>query len=169
MSTSAVCWYVVQTHPRSESKAALHLKRQGFEVYLPQYLKRRSHARKVDIVPSPLFPQYVFVAIDLLNQRWRSVNSTVGVTRLICHGQFPVQVPHDVVPSLQRRQDARGFVQQHRETFRPGEKVHVRDGAFSGFLGVFESMNDSERVAVLLDLLGRKVRVVMSVDVIEAA
>ena len=169
MSTSAVSWHVVQTLPRSENKAALHLQRQGFVVYLPRYLKRRSHARKVDFVPSPLFPQYVFVAIDLLNQRWRSVNSTVGVARLICRGQFPVEVPHDVVLRLQRRQDALGFVHQHRDAFRPGDKVRVRDGAFSDFLGYFEGMNDGERVAVLLDLLGRKVRVVMSVDVIEAA
>ena len=65
MSISAVSWHVVQTRPRSENKAALHLQRQGFEVYLPRYLKRRSHARKVDFVPAPLFPQYVFVAVDL--------------------------------------------------------------------------------------------------------
>jgi transcriptional antiterminator RfaH len=167
--TPGIPWYVAQTHPRSENKAARHLERQGFEVYLPQYLKRRCHARKVDVVPAPLFPQYVFVAIELSTQRWRAVSSTVGVTRLICHGQFPVQVPCDVIADLRRRQNAEGFVEQRRVSFRPGEKVHVRDGAFSGFLGVFESMNDSERVAVLLDLLGRKVRAVMSADVIEAA
>jgi transcriptional antiterminator RfaH len=169
MSIPAVSWHVVQTRPRSENKAALHLQRQGFEVYLPRYLKRRSHARKVDFVPAPLFPQYLFVAVDLLAQRWRAVNSTIGVTRLICHGQLPVEVQRSVVESLQRRHDAQGFVQQHRNVMKPGQKIRVRDGAFSDFLGSFESMNDGERVAVLLDLLGRKVRVVMSVDIIEAA
>lgn len=169
MSIPAVSWHVVQTRPRSENKAALHLQRQGFEVYLPRYLKRRSHARKVDFVPAPLFPQYVFVAVDLLTQRWRAVNSTIGVTRLIGHGQLPVEVPRGVVDSLRRRHDVQGFVRQHREVMRPGQKIRVRDGAFSDFLGSFESLNDGERVAVLLDLLGRKVRVVMSADVIEAA
>ena len=169
MSISAVSWHVVQTRPRSENKAALHLQRQGFEVYLPRYLKRRSHARKVDFVPAPLFPQYVFVAVDLLTQRWRAVNSTIGVTRLICQGQLPVEVPRRVVDSLRHRHDAQGFVQQHRHVLTPGQKIRVRDGAFSDFLGTFESMNDSERVAVLLDLLGRKVRVMLSADVIEAA
>jgi transcriptional antiterminator RfaH len=169
MSISAVSWHVVQTRPRSENKAALHLQRQGFEVYLPRYLKRRSHARKVDFVPAPLFPQYVFVAVDLLTQRWRAVNSTVGVTRLICHGQLPVEVACAVIDSLRLRHDAQGFVQQHRRLLTPGQKIRVRNGAFSDFLGSFESMNDGERVAVLLDLLGRKVRVVMSADVVEAA
>ena len=33
--------------------------------YLPRYLKRRRHARRVDIVAAPLFPRYLFVAIDM--------------------------------------------------------------------------------------------------------
>jgi transcriptional antiterminator RfaH len=53
--------------------------------------------------------------------------------------------------------------------FKPGEKVLVVGGAFADHFGMFEAMGDSERVAVLLDLLGRKVRVVMNLDVIEAA
>ncbi|MGH9550353.1 MAG: transcription termination/antitermination NusG family protein, partial [Terriglobales bacterium] len=57
---TAVCeatkWYVVQTHPYAETKAAAHLGRQGFETYLPRYVKRRRHARRVNTVAAPLFP-----------------------------------------------------------------------------------------------------------------
>lgn len=66
-------WYVVQTHINGEAKAANNLTRQGFGVYFPRYLKRRSHARRVDVVARPLFPRYLFVAIDLATQRWRSI------------------------------------------------------------------------------------------------
>ena len=41
-------WYVAQTHRRDEEKAAWHLRRQEFSVYLPRYLTRRRHARRVD-------------------------------------------------------------------------------------------------------------------------
>ena len=34
------------------------------------------------------------------------------------------------------------------------------DGVFSSWIGLFEGMTDEERVTVLLELLGRKVRVV---------
>jgi transcriptional antiterminator RfaH len=34
-------WYVVQTQVNAEPKAARNLVRQGFEIYLPRYLKRR--------------------------------------------------------------------------------------------------------------------------------
>ena len=65
-------WYVVQSQPNAELKAVAHLSRQGFDTYLPRYLKRRRHARRVEVVARPLFPRY-FVSIDVTVQRWRSV------------------------------------------------------------------------------------------------
>lgn len=66
-------WYVVQTQANAENKAVAHLRRQGYATYLPRYLKRRRHARRVDTVPAALFPRYVFVEIDMAVQRWRSI------------------------------------------------------------------------------------------------
>ena len=74
-------------------KACWHLARQGFETYLPRYLKRRRHARRVEMLPAPLFPRYLFVAIDMATQRWRSISSTIGVTQLVCAGDVPAPVP----------------------------------------------------------------------------
>ena len=53
--------------------------------------------------------------------------------------------------------------------FRAGDKVRVLDGAFSSCLGLFDGMAARERVAILLDLLGRKVRVVLDADLVAAA
>lgn len=168
MTSSAQRWFVVQTRPNSESKATAHLARQGFEVYLPRYLKRRSHARKVDMVSAPLFPRYLFVAFDPYVHGWRSIRSTLGVTQLVCHGDRPVAVADDIVSDLRSREDDKGMVWLDRKTFTPGEKIRVVSGAFCDHLGIFEGMSDRERVMVLLDLLGRKVRVLMGVDVVEA-
>src|SRR6185437_10881794 len=163
-------WYVVQSHPNAESKAVAHLNRQGFETYLPRYLKRRRHARRVEIVPAPLFPRYLFVRIDMETQRWRSIFSTVGVSRLVCNGDSPTPVNGRVVDALLARHDAGGFVHlDHRPTFRPGDKVRVLDGVFADCLGLYEGFKDSDRVAILLDLLGRKVRVMVDVDSVAAA
>ena len=38
---SSTRWYVVQTQVNSEAKAALNLRRQGFDIYLPRFLKLR--------------------------------------------------------------------------------------------------------------------------------
>jgi transcriptional antiterminator RfaH len=163
-------WYVVQTHPRAETKAANHLARQGFTVYLPRYSKRRRHARKVETVAAPLFPRYLFVAVDMVTQRWRAIRSTVGVAHLVCRGDEPASVCSDVVGDLRRRENEKGLVRlRAAPAFAAGDRIRIADGAFSDCLGLVEGMNDDERVAVLLDLLGRKVRVVISAEAIEAA
>ena len=163
-------WFVAHTQPNAEAKAVANLNRQGFEIYFPRYLKRRRHARKVESVAAPLFPRYLFVSVDLAAQRWRSIYSTVGIARLVCNGDHPAAVPDGVVAALKNREDASGFIKLDcRPGFRPGEKVRVLDGAFSSCLGLFEGMAERERIAILLDLLGRKVRVVLDADLVTAA
>jgi transcriptional antiterminator RfaH len=163
-------WYVVQTRPQAEGKATAHLARQGFEIYLPRYLKRRRHARRVDMVAAPLFPRYMFVAIDVAVQRWRSIQSTIGVARLVCNGDHPAEVPDSIISNLRRGEDDRGFVRLERTpAFKLGDKIRVLDGVFSSCLGLFEGMTDGERIAILLDMLGRKVRIVLDADAVEAA
>ncbi len=140
---NASSWYVVQTHAHAEAKAASHLERQGYSTYLPRYLKRRRHARRVEIVPAPLFPRYLFVAIDVLTQRWRSIQSTIGVSQLVCRGDEPAMLPDAVIDELQGRHNAAGFVELDlRPRFAPGEKVRVVEGAFAACLGLFEGMAD---------------------------
>lgn len=163
-------WFVAQTHPRAEAKAAEQLNRQGFCVYLPHFLKRRRHARRVDTVVAPLFPRYLFVGVDMATQRWLSIRSTIGVSRLICNGNVPAAVPNGIVDALKQREDEAGFIQlNQRPHFRLGDEIRVLEGAFTGTLGMFEGMTDNERVTILLDLLGRKVRVSLNVEAVVAA
>jgi len=155
-------WYVVQTQPHAENRALQHLERQGYRTYLPRYLKRRRHARRVETVAAPLFPRYLFVAVDLASQRWRSIQSTVGVARLVCNGEGPAMVAGDVVAGLKRRENADGFVRlDQRPNLLRGAPVRVLDGVFAACIGLFDGLTDGQRVAILLELLGRKVRVVL--------
>ena len=163
-------WYVVQTQANAENKAVAHLARQGFATYLPRYLKRRRHARRIDVIAAPLFPRYLFVEIDIAVQRWRVIQSTVGVSRLVAHGDAPVAVHDDVIGALRRREDASGHVRLDiRPKFKVGDPVRVLEGAFCDCLGIYEGMSDHERVGILLDLLGRKVRVRIDAEAIAAA
>jgi transcriptional antiterminator RfaH len=163
-------WYVAQTHPHAEAKATFHLQRQGFAVYGPRHLKQRRHARRVEKVTAPLFPGYLFVAIDLATQRWLAIDSTTGVTRLVRDGERPAPVPLRVIDGLKAREDSDGFVQLERQPrFSPGDKVRIAGGALIDCFGLYEGMNARERVSVLLELLGRKVRVTLASEIIEAA
>jgi transcriptional antiterminator RfaH len=163
-------WYVVQTQGNAENKAVVHLGRQGFATYLPRYLKRRRHARRIDTVAAPLFPRYLFVEIDMSVQRWRSIYSTVGVSRLVSNGDCPTPVPDEVISSLKGSENTSGFIQlDHRPKFKVGDKVRILEGAFYDCLGIYDGMSDRQRVEILFDLLGRKVRVRLDADAIAAA
>jgi transcriptional antiterminator RfaH len=162
-------WYVVHTRPNAESKAALNLDHQGFTCYLPRYLKRRRHARRVETVAAPLFPRYLFVALDLATQQWWSIRSTFGVANLVCNGEQPAPVGSGIVEDLKAREDEHGLVALPRKPqFVSGDTVRVIEGIFSACHGLFEGMADRDRVAVLLDLMGRKVRVVMGEEMLAA-
>ena len=162
-------WYVVQTHSQAEAKASGHLQRQGFEIYLPKYLKKRRHARRTETVIAPLFPRYLFVAVDMTSQRWLSIRSTIGVTRLVCAGDRPAAVPGAVFEALKRREDSNGLIQlSHKPRFLPGDKVCVLDGAFQDCLGLYEGMTTNEHVTILMELLGRKVRVNLDSEILVA-
>jgi transcriptional antiterminator RfaH len=163
-------WHVVQTHVHAEAKAQLHLGRQGFETYLPRYLKRRRHARRTETVAAPLYPSYLFVTFNPAIHRWRSIQSTIGVARLVCNGDMPATMDDAIVNGLKGRENAQGFIElARRPQFAAGDQVRVREGVFSDCLGLFESMGDRERVAILLDLLGRKVRVLLDEELVVAA
>jgi transcriptional antiterminator RfaH len=163
-------WYVVQSQVNGEAKAAQNLLRQGYEVYLPRYLKRRRHARKVDFTAKPLFPRYMFVAIDMATQRWRSIQSTFGVSRLVTNGDDPAMVPEGVIGALKAREDDKGFVLlDSRLAFAPGDRVRVLAGAFMDSAGLFNGLADHDRVSILLEMLGRKVRVLLDADMVAAA
>lgn len=164
---STIRWYVVHTHARAEEKALVNLMRQGFTAFLPHYSKRRRHARRTDYVRAPLFPRYVFVAMDVARARWRALASTIGVAHLVCLGDRPAPVPDGVVEDIRARMDERGLVAVEDEIpFSKGEVVRVTAGPLADQSGLFECASDEDRVILLLDLLGRQVPVKVPLEAV---
>ncbi len=160
-------WYVAHTHAGAEAKAGRHLEEQGFATYLPRYRKRRRHARRTDWVESPLFLRYIFVAIDPDKTRWRAIQSTVGVVHLVCHGSCPTPVPAGVIEDIRAREDETGLVPVPAEDrLHKGEHVQIRHGALHGQIGLYDCASDRTRVFVLLELLGREVKVNLHRDAV---
>ena len=153
-------WYAVYTQSRMEKWARSNLWERDFEVYLPQYNRERRHARKTDWVATRLFPRYLFVAIDPDNPGRRSINSAPGVISLVSFGERPATIANDVIQAIQVREDDNGHVQLvDRNTLSPGDQVRLHSGAMADHIGMFERQGDADRVVILLNLLGREVRV----------
>lgn len=162
-------WFVVQTHARAEDKALFNLKRQGFSAYLPKYSKKRSHARRVEWVSRPLFPCYLFVEMAAEDTAWRAIRSTIGVHHFVCAGDTPTPVPEGIIEAIIAREDDKGnVVLSDRERFKKGQTVEITDGPMAETSAIFECVDDRDRVTVLMDLLGRKVRVHVPLEAVQA-
>lgn len=153
-------WYAVYTQPHAESRAVSHLNHQEFRTFCPRARKTVRHARKVTRALVPLFPNYIFVRLDISRDPWRSVNGTRGVIRVVGQGDFPVPVPAGIVEALLDRADQEGTI-NWVPLLKEGQAVRISDGPFMDFVGTLETLDGSGRVRVLLDLLGQLVGVTL--------
>ena len=152
-------WYVATTLPRKESVAEANLANQSYRSFVPIHLETRRHARKFTTVLAPVFPRYIFVVLDVGRQRWRSVNGTLGVQRLITDGERPLAVAPGVVETLIQSSDQRGALIYRADNLAIGDRVRLVAGPFAGSLGVLQRLDGAGRVQVLLEFLGGAVRV----------
>jgi transcription elongation factor/antiterminator RfaH len=153
-------WYVARTLPQRELQAAQQLANQGFRAFVPRYWKNRRHARKVETISAPLFPRYIFTVLDITRDRWRSVNGTLGVDRLLMCAGEPQPVPHGVVESLIEATDAEGNI-HYEFRLKEGQAVKVTAGPFVDLVGELERLDNNGRVRVLLEIMGAKARVAL--------
>lgn len=161
-------WFAVHTQPRMEATAVAHLERQGFEVFLPRIKVTRRHARRMETVIVPFFPRYGFLRLDLLRQRWRSVNGTTGVSSLVMSRDRPLPVPHGVVEAFVGALTADGVV-DFEHHFEPGDPVRLIAGPFAGQIGILTRLDDKGRVEMLLSLIAGTVRLKVARDMLEPA
>jgi transcription antitermination factor NusG len=153
-------WYVAQTLHHRENLAKLHLAAQSFKVFLPRFRKTVRHSRKLRDTISPVFPGYIFVALDVELDRWRSINGTFGVARLLSAEGRPIPVPIGVIEAFMLRLDEVGIL--HFDLgLRAGQPVSVVAGPFAQSLGVLQRLDGRGRVRVLLEIMGGAVSVIM--------
>lgn len=151
-------WYAVQTLARREAYALGNLSDQGYRCFLPRFEKSVRHARRVTLARRALFPGYLFVSLDLARARWRSVNGTRGVLRLVMAHETPLPVPDGVVENLVKLVDPRGLIRLDHG-LKPGDRVEITRGPFAQSLGEILSLDDQGRARVLIEMMNAKVAV----------
>jgi transcriptional antiterminator RfaH len=165
-----VKWIVAHCHANAEIKVESHLKRQGFEIYLPKVKTTRRHARRVETVVRPLFPRYLFIEFNENSTHWRPICSTVGVSQLLIAGERPLVVPAWVIEQLRQREDKNGlFSGAGEKPFDKGDPIKITSGPLAEHAGIFDHLSDSQRVAVLLEIMGREVKALVPLEDVRRA
>jgi transcriptional antiterminator RfaH len=150
-------WYVVMTKAGSEHLALTNLQRQNFTAFLPRRWVTKRRTRGFHSALEPLFPGYLFVSLDLDIHRWRSINGTYGVSRIVSFGDRPAPIGRDVVETFRLSTGENGAL-IFTEPMRPGDRVRLISGPFADHLGVLETLDRQGRVRLLINLLSGQVR-----------
>jgi transcriptional antiterminator RfaH len=108
----------------------------------------------------PLFPGYLFCRLDVVISG-KAARYCPGVKDFLTFGSRIAEVGSEIIQALKERCPD-GIAKIEPITVRPGDTVRINEGPFSGLEAIFErSLRARERVAVLLDILGRQTRLVL--------
>jgi len=169
LDNSIRSWYLVTTKPQSEFKAQENLLRQGYETYLPLVQTSRRRNGKNIKRTEVFFPRYIFISLDTETDNWSPIRSTFGVAGMVRFGGMPAQVPEFIIANLKNNEDDFGLQTTEKKELKPGDKIGIIGGPFDGCKAVFQKMKSTERVSVLLDVVGKNTQVTLSVHDMEIA
>ena len=158
-SSGVPAWYCIRAQPKHEHIVAGHLKNEPrIEVYLPRIRFKRSTRRGAVWFTEALFPNYLFARFDLA-ESLRRLRHLSGVRGVVHFGDQWPTIPDGVIAKLRATVGA-DHVHVIHEELQPGETVEISGGVFHGLTAVVTRiMPGRERVAVLLEFLGRQTTV----------
>lgn len=148
-------WYTLHTKPKAEYQLASVLQRRGIQVYLPEL------PAAPDTPTKPFFPCYLFSKIDFEQISITQLLWTPGLRRIISFDDQPVPVPAEIIDLIREKLSEVEAAQAAVTCpFQKGDPVKITEGPFRDMVAIFDgSTPSSERVRVLLDILGRASRV----------
>ena len=159
-------WYCLRSRPKNEHIAAAHLQKMAeVEVFLPRVRFQRSTQLGLAWVTEALFPNYLFARFNWQNSL-RHVQAVRGVSGVVHFGdRWPV-IPAAIIHDLQQ---AVGSTGMHTISagLQPGDSVQIASGAMRGLSAVISRvMPARERIAVLMEFLGRTTEVELPVNAV---
>jgi len=161
-------WYAIQTKVNREREVERRLKALGLEVFLPWMRTRRRIGSRFHWVLAPLFPAYIFTRLDMV-QSGKAARYSPGVKDFLTFGSRVAEVGEEIIHALRERCPD-GVAEVDLVVAKPGDVVRINEGPFSGFEAIFQQkLKGSDRVAVLLEILGRETRIVLPSEIIAKA
>ena len=159
-------WYVIQTKPKKEEDAESYLSTRGVEMFNPlmETFAVRNGGMNKEL--KPLFPGYIFGKFDL-EQNYPLVRWARGVKKILGLSGYPTPIAEEVIEIIKEKTDTLGVVRV-KHHFEPNDLVRIKAGPLKDLLGIFERwLSHSERVKILLNLIGYQPAVEMHYSMIE--
>ena len=99
-------WYLAYCKPKEEARARAHLAAQGVESYYPMVEVEKLRRGKRVPQREPMFPNYLFIYVDLEVVTPVTLKSTRGISRIIHFGKEWSPVSSQLIYRLMSRDDS---------------------------------------------------------------
>ncbi|MFL9824362.1 transcription termination/antitermination protein NusG [Rhodoplanes sp. SY1] len=154
-------WGCVQTVGGREALCASEIVRAGLSAYWPRFTvaRRSNHTSGTREVRRSLFPGYVFAGWPAARpQAWRIIRTVPGQRRVLeAAYDRPAVIDRAFLAALVGHEyELAHNLGAARKAFgiAPGDPVRLVTGPFAGLWARLVSLDDTGRIAVLLDILG---------------
>jgi transcriptional antiterminator RfaH len=160
----AIAWFCIRSQQKHEHIAARHLAQiEDVEVFNPRIRFSRSTRQGPVWVTESLFPNYVFARFDWEKSLAR-VHYAPGVKHVVHFGVKWPTIPDEIIAEL-RANLGTGDLQVVDMNLEPGDHIEVAGGALHGLKAVVaQVMPARQRVAILMNFLGRQTMVEVSIS-----
>jgi len=131
---------------------SFRLQKIGIETLNPKVKSKKYRRNKLIEVIEPLFPCYLFARFEK-EKYTHLITYTTGV-RYIVGKDNPIVVHDEIISAIMERMGQDNIVIRKPEKFEAGDRVHIMEGLFKDFYGIFErEIKGTERVMILLETL----------------
>jgi len=159
-------WYVIQTKPKKEEEAVSYLSTRGVEIFNPLMETFALRNGKMNKELKPLFSGYIFGKFDL-EKNYPLVRWGRGVKKVLGFGGYPTSISEEIVEIIKERTDTEGIVRV-KQNFKANDVIRIKTGPLKDLLAIFERwVSDTERVRILLNLIGYQPAVEIHYSMIE--
>ena len=154
---SKIIWVLVYTKAGQEVKANENLKIQGYKTFLPLIKPSSKNNDSQSLVP--IFPRYLFVQINLKEDNWPAIKSSIGVSHIVMFSEKFTSIPGKIIQLIQAKLDNSGIYKKEFSIvdYKKGDSVEINEGRFAGIKAIFLSKKSKDRVRLLLTLLNTSV------------
>ena len=151
-------WIVARNKPNQDKIALINLEQQNFEFFQPTFKTMSKRQNKFKEIIKPVFPGYIFIAINLEEKNWHKINNTRGISSIIVFGNEIPLIRCELIKELQYRFSLNNDPKTV-DQFKTGMNAEITNGPFAQLIGKIEEIDADQRIWILLDILGTQTRV----------
>lgn len=119
-------WFVVNTKPKNEDRAAFNLLSGGIESLAPKLKLKKYKSDRFIYVIEPMFPGYIFAKFDPIEE-FRIVKYTRGVKTIVYFGERIAPIHEELIEFIKSKLE-NGIATIQKKPLAKGNKIVIKDG-----------------------------------------